>query len=79
MKFSSAPLSAALLGFFAIASPLGASENIPAITNSLGMTFVDVPAESFMMGDDSMSSARSAHQVSIPAFRIMATEVTLRK
>lgn len=53
-------------------------------TNSLGITMVSIPAGSFMMGEpselDHMGAQNSAfpqHSVSVPAFQISKTEVTV--
>lgn len=57
---------------------------LPETTNSLGITMVAIPAGSFMMGEPSetdhtgnKNDAFPQHTVSVPAFQISKTEVTV--
>lgn len=57
---------------------------LPETTNSIGITMVAIPAGSFTMGEASVSDhtgqwnkAFPAHTVTVPAFQIAKTEVTV--
>jgi len=68
----------------AVAACKSGKPRLPESTNSIGITMVSIPAGSFTMGSASASdptgqksSEYPAHTVSVPAFQIARTEVTV--
>lgn len=84
------PVACTLMLLFALVFSLTACKSkksrLPETTNSTGITMVDIPAGSFVMGDSSTanligqpSSAYPSHTVNVPAFQISKTEITVKQ
>lgn len=74
-------ISALLIG---VAACKSGKPKFPEATNGIGLTMVSIPAGSFTMGSPSVSdhtgqwnNAYPAHTVTVPAFQLAKTEVTV--